>query len=117
MDPIAIATLVTALGPVAVVLLKKLFRTGSIPQKEAQRTIHAALPLAVGLGVGILGCMAAPSCDPAAGCTWSGCVLAGLAGGAGASYVRDFDKNVLGIADAIAAIIAKRKGDLDVKED
>lgn len=103
MGPTEIAALVAAVAPFIVTLLKKLLKTEQLPEVP-QKLTHKALPLVVGLLAGILSAYAG---DPAV--TLEQAVLAGLAGGAGASYARDLDKNLLKIVESASAVIRNRK--------
>ena len=102
--------LISAVGPSVVGLIKKLLGTWKLAPGP-KRVVHSSLPLLVGLAASIVNCAA--GCDPAAAscsswAVWRECLLAGLAGGAGASYLRDVDKNALGIASGLARIFGKR---------
>ena len=106
MDPILLASIITAVGPLVVAGIKKLLRTAQIESPENQKMVHKALPLVVGLLAGILNCYGGDS-----SAELEQCVLAGLAGGAGAAYIRDMDRNILGILAAVAKIIQTKKAD------
>lgn len=103
MDPIVLASLITAVGPFVVAAIKKILPTDKLPENQ-QKVAHKTLPLVVGLLASILNCYAG---DPSQ--SLEVCVLAGLAGGAGASYIRDTDKNLLGIVNAVAKLLQTRK--------
>jgi len=89
--------LITAVAPFATGVIKKIFQTEDLENKKA---IHQIIPLAIGLIAGVLNNFIANG-------EWKTAIIAGLAGGAGASYVRDFDKNVLGVFSALAKILKK----------
>lgn len=116
MGLIEILALITAVVPILTPLIKKLLKTDKWESKDSKKATHAIIPLAVGVFAAVAAC-AAGVCDQAAascsqGSTWLQCVLGGLAAGAGGAYVRDFDKNVTGLAQngaKIAAVLLKKK--------
>lgn len=103
--------LITTFGPFLVAGAKKIFKTEEIQDDQARASVHTALPIAIGILASAASCVAGCTGD---GCgslkNWADCLMAGLAGGAGAAYLRDFDKNVLGIAESIAKIYGKKDG-------
>lgn len=109
-----IVGLLTVIVPPLTGLLKKVLPTKKWEDKHRKR-VHALAPLLVGVAAGIVACVSG-ACDVAEVCGKGAsllqCALGGLAAGAGGSYVRDFDKNVLGIAKGgakIASVIVGRK--------
>lgn len=120
MAPALLIPLITAVGPSIVAGIKSLFKTneaklvaeamGDLEAANQIKMVHKALPLAVGLVAGILNCLAMCS---GVGCFHAEpvlqCIMAGLAGGAGASYIRDLDKNILGIAESALKLISRGK--------
>lgn len=95
---VEILAIITAVVPILTPLIKKLLKTDKWGSKK---TTNAIIPLVVGVLGGIIAC-ASEACTVAEACkqagVWWQCALGGLAAGAGGSYVRDFDKNVLGLA-------------------
>lgn len=112
MEPTLLAAIVTVVGPLVVAVLKKVLKTDETTE-AVKPALNTMLPLAVGLLAGIVNCVAASCGGEAEACgkvaEWGSCIMAGLAGGAGSSYVRDFDKNVLGLAKGASTIIGKRQ--------
>lgn len=101
--------LVATLGPYAVAGIKKLLGTDKFAPGAPRKIIHKTIPLAVGLIASAVNCVAECSGDACGGAAiWAECAMAGLAAGAGMTYVRDFDKNVLGVGQGLARIFGKK---------
>ncbi len=98
MDPVTLGAIITAGAPIVTGLFKKIFKTGEL---DNAKTVHQILPLCVGLIASIIN-------NYATNGDWKTAILTGLAGGAGASYIRDFDKNVLGLANGLIKIFFKK---------
>lgn len=93
-----IVGLISVAGPLITGIIKKVFKTDKL---ENAKPIHQMLPLIVGLGASCINTYVTSG-------DWGNAILAGLAGGAGASYVRNFDKNVLGLISGLVKIIGKK---------
>lgn len=103
-----IVPVISLVGPLIVTGIKKLLGTDNLADSP-RKVVNSFLPLGVGLLAAIINCKAGCVGDACAGsAAWYTCALTGLAAGAGASYVRDFDKNVLGIGDGLARIFGKK---------
>lgn len=107
MTPLQIIPLIASVAPMLVTIGKTLFKTKAIQNEKVQTAVHSTLPLLVGLAAAILN--AAASTPDGQSINWINAVVTGLAGGASAAYLRDFDKNVTGIADAITSIFSRKK--------
>ena len=119
MNPVLLVPLITVFGPAVVNGVKKLLGTeekkliaemdDDLKTVEQVKIVHKALPLLVGVAASILACLA--DCE-GPGCferySIEQCIMAGLAGGAGAAYIRDFDKNILGIGDSAMRLFRRR---------
>lgn len=111
MDPVTIIGLISALGPFVITGIKKVFKTDKLSE-EKKVAVNTMLPLAVGIVASIVAC-AAGQCDPSTmtcpkDVSWITCIITGMCGGAGANYVRNFDKNVLGIATNVTNLVVKK---------
>jgi len=91
--------LISVGAPVITNLVKKIFKTDSL---DNSKPVHQILPLVVGVAASCIN-------NYTVGGDWTQAIMAGLAGGAGATYVRNFDKNVLGLVSGLAKIFFKDK--------
>lgn len=96
METMPLIGLITALGPFIMVPLKRILGTHKIQDDEIKGTVNEALVLVLGLIASILNEFLS---EPVP--NWRKAVIVGLAGGAGAGFVRNTDKNITGIATAL----------------
>ncbi len=102
--------LVSILGPHVVAGIKKLLGTDKLAPGAPRKMIHKTLPLLVGLIAAAVNCVVSCTGDVCSGAqVWGNCAMTGLAAGAGMSYVRDFDKNLLGVGSGLARIFGKKR--------
>ena len=113
MTGIEIVGLVSAVGPFVIATVKKVLPVKKIKNDNVRATVNQSLALLIGLAASVTNAALTQCPDPAvADCVinWGGAIITGLAAGAGASYVRDTDKNVLGVAKALFTLKEKAKG-------
>ena len=99
MEPVTIVALITAALPFVTALAKKLFNTDQLEETK-RKGINALIPI-------VLGVLSSGFYEYSRSHNWVTAVAVGLGSGGAASSVRDIDKNLIGLVNAIGSIFKK----------
>lgn len=101
MEPTSIIALITAGIPLVTTVFKKVFKTDRLDDKP-RKGVNALIPV-------ILGVLSSGLYAYSQGQDWMTALAIGLGSGGAAASVRDLDKQLTGIAEAITLLIRKQR--------
>ena len=104
MDPVSLGALLTAVVPFITAAAKKVLKPQleRIQDEQLRSGVVTLLPL-------LLGVLSGAAASYAQGTDLVSALAAGLAAGGVGSSVRDVDKNMLGLAQSVTLIVAKKR--------
>jgi len=99
MEPVSIVAIITAAIPFVTALAKKLFKTDQLEETK-RKGINALIPI-------LLGVLSSGFYEYSRSHDWITALAVGLGSGGVASSVRDIDKNLVGIIQAVRTMTTR----------